>query len=87
MGKIGGADYLLRYYDYGFYHDGRKFNFHLLLPNVQLSGFTDKLKALEFNYAPASLTRAAVVTFSLTLENQRNESLTMNQQVQVRNVP
>lgn len=87
VGKIGGADYLLRYYDYGFTTTAGSSISTSSCPTSSCQVFTDKLKALEFNYAPASLTRAAVVTFSLTLENQRNESLTMNQQVQVRNVP
>ncbi len=86
-GVIGGRAFLLRYFNYGFTATAGTAFTTTLCPAATCQVMTNNLDALEFNYAPASLTRTAVVNMSITMVNWQNESLVLNQQVQVRNVP
>ncbi|PID43809.1 MAG: hypothetical protein CSB48_03195 [Proteobacteria bacterium] len=86
-GIIGGESFLLRYFDYGFQGIAGNGITTTACPAATCQVVTNHISRLEFSYSAASLSRSAVVTFLVELVNDQNETLSLNQQVQVRNVP
>ncbi len=82
---------LFYYKNYGFVPDIADLNFNLpsVIPNRVL--VADKLlsDSLVFKYLPSTLRRNAIVAYELELQNTTdlNETLVVNQEVQIRNVP
>lgn len=76
------SGYVYRYSDYGFDASAGS-----SIASGTRETFVNGLSSLRFSYAPATLTRNSVVTFSATFRNVSDEPLTINQQVQVKNVP
>jgi MSHA biogenesis protein MshO len=82
---------LFYYRNYGFVGD------ILNLPSALPSSINNRLliadklsrSSLRFNYLPSSLRRNALVTYELSLQDSTNqgETLVINQEVQIRNVP
>lgn len=77
---------LWRYQNYGFNLDSRS-----SIPTAGANRvlIADSLQSLAFNYAPAQLQRNAVVRMSFTIvrPNDASESISISQEVQLRNVP
>lgn len=58
------------------------------LPNRRLIADQLQASSVRFSYTPSSLRRNALVSYELVLEESGNtETLTVNQEVQIRNVP
>ena len=82
---------LFYYRNYGFVGDISNLNASLpsTVPNRLLVANNLLTSALQFSYVPSSLRRNAIVSYELTLQESSNlgETLVVNQEVQVRNVP
>lgn len=79
------------YRNYGFVGDISNLNSNLpsTVPNRLLIGSEVVSDSLAFRYLPSSLRRNALVSFEFQLQQNSNlsEVLTINQEVQIRNVP
>lgn len=82
---------LFYYRNYGFVGDITNLSTSLptTVPNRLLVANNLSASALQFSYVPSSLRRNAIVSYEMTLQEGSNasETLVVNQEVQVRNVP
>ncbi|MAD47109.1 MAG: MSHA biogenesis protein MshO [Oceanospirillaceae bacterium] len=83
-------NWLYLYSGYGFINNTNQLQ--AALPSAYSTGrevLANQLQtgSLVFSYQPATLRRNALVTFSYTLQDQRGNTLSLAQEVQVRNVP
>ena len=85
------ADHIFYYRNYGFVGDINNLIASLpsTVPNRLLIGKGVVANSLVFNYLPSSLRRNALVTYELQLQDESNASEihSINQEVQIRNVP
>ena len=85
------ADHIFYYRNYGFVGDINNLIASLpsTVPNRLLIGKGVVANSLVFNYLPSSLRRNALVTYELQLQDDSNASEihSINQEVQIRNVP
>ena len=85
------ANQLYFYQNYGFIGDISNLSTSLpsTVPNRLIVANNLQTSALQFSYVPSSLRRNAIVSYELTLQESSNatETLVVNQEVQVRNVP
>jgi MSHA biogenesis protein MshO len=82
---------LFFYQNYGFVGDIANLPSSLptSLPNRLLIANNVTANSVRFNYVPSSLRRNALVSYEITLQNNSevSETLQINQEVQIRNVP